>query len=611
MADNMNRGPVAPKDPTKKRDFFYLMKDKEIFGAPQPDGKFVHFLYMDFGRVIDAAKLTGNVTDKDMIENLTTRKGIQKMIHSIGVSVSSKEADKTVKFIAEMYPNHPGEEATVIEADVPMDGMEMVIELGKVDWKDADRELGQIRYVFDTEGIQATTDVRFYLNDGFVAPPLQEDTVVDFSSEGYRSMIEKSLMQMGNTNRLQRVLDKAKNGEDVTLGFIGGSITQGAGAIPINEKCYARVFYEDFAKRYMKGGECIFVKAGVGGTPSELGMIRFERDVLRDGAAKPDLIVIEFAVNDEGDETKGVCYESLVRKALALPWKPAVVLLFAVFSNDWNLQDRLSPVGRNYDLPMVSVLDAVSPQFPLLPAEGRVISKNQYFYDVYHPSNLGHQIMADCLSNLVDKVSDVSKQGNAAGVDVDREGDAVSKNVLMMADSADLDSIKPVIGADFEHIELLDRKEMEKLSGKYGIVEVDEGSFDQKDTDLQAVEMDKAIEMVPEFPNNWCHPETEGVDGGDGKNISSESMVQPFRMTLTCSKLILVFKDSASASHGTAEVFIDGKLIREADPHINGWTHCNAVVLLNEETSAKRQVEIRMKEGHEDKKFTILGFGVE
>ena len=323
----------------------------------------------------------------------------------------------------------------------------------------------------------------------------------------------------------------------------------------------------------MKGGECAFVKAGVGGTPSELGMIRFDRDVLRDGSQKPDLVVIEFAVNDEGDETQGVCYESLVRKALALPWKPAVILLFAVFSNDWNLQDRLSPVGRNYDLPMVSVLDAVCPQFPLLPSEGRVISRNQYFYDVYHPSNLGHQVMADCLSNLIDVV-------NASDDSLEKEPD--------VAETA------PVIGADFENIELLDKKELEKIKDKYKISEVDEGSFTETDEDLQAVEMDKDIEMTPEFPHNWCH------ERGDA----------PFKMTLTCQKLLLIFKDSASATHGTAEIFIDGKLIREADPHINNWTHCNAVIILNEETSQEHDVVIQMKKGQEDKKFTILGFGI-
>ena len=573
MADSMNRGPVAPKDPTKKRPFFYIMKDKEIFGAPQPDGSLAHFLYLDMGRLTDAARLTGNVTDDKMIENLTTRVGIQKMVHSIGVSVSYKETDQKVKFVAEMYPVNPGDETTNIEAEILMDGMETVIDLDSVDWKDGDRELGQIRFLFDTPGITATTDVRFYLNDGFEAPEQPEDIAVDFASEGYRQMISRSLMQTGNTERLRKVLDKAAAGEDVTISFIGGSITQGAGAIPINEKCYARVFYEDFVKRYMKGGECTFVKAGVGGTPSELGMIRFERDVLRDGAQKPDLVVIEFAVNDEGDETQGVCYESLVRKALTLPWKPAVILLFAVFSNDWNLQDRLSPVGRNYDLPMVSVLDAVSPQFPLMPSEGRVISRNQYFYDIYHPSNLGHQVMADCLSNLIDVI-------NASDDSLEKEPDVAGT--------------APVIGADFENIELLDKKELEKIKDKYKISEVDEGSFTETDEDLQAVEMDKDIEMTPEFPHNWCH----------------ESGVAPFKMTLTCKKLLLIFKDSASASHGTAEIFVDGKLIREADPHINGWTHCNAVVLLNESENKERHVEISMKSGQESKKFTILGFGI-
>ena len=91
------------------------------------------------------------------------------------------------------------------------------------------------------------------------------------------------------------------------------------------------------------------------------------------------MIVIEFAVNDEGDETKGVCYESLVRKVLQLPWNPAVILLFSVFANDWNLQERLSPVGYYYHLPMVSVRDAVSPQFGLPKEQGGVISRNQFF----------------------------------------------------------------------------------------------------------------------------------------------------------------------------------------------------------------------------------------
>lgn len=60
---------------------------------------------------------------------------------------------------------------------------------------------------------------------------------------------------------------------------------------------------------------------------------------------------------------------------LNLPWKPAVVLLFSVFANDWNLQERLKPVGYCYDLPMVSIRDAVSPQFQMPKGQGRVLTK--------------------------------------------------------------------------------------------------------------------------------------------------------------------------------------------------------------------------------------------
>ena len=46
-----------------------------------------------------------------------------------------------------------------------------------------------------------------------------------------------------------------------------------------------------------------------------------------------------------------------------------------------------------------------------------------------------------------------------------------------------------------------------------------------------------------------------------------------------------------------------------ADPHRNGWVHCNPVILFAEEESSVHQVKIQMVAGDEDKKFTILGFG--
>jgi lysophospholipase L1-like esterase len=571
-----NGGPVAPKDPVKKRPFFFIMQGKQVYGSPQPDGRGIQFIYENDGRLIDSARLAGSITDDYMLDLLRTTEGFKKMVHSIGVSVSGRVPDEKVKFVMQMYPKTPGEPSTNIEKEFEMDGMENIIELSDVNWLASDHEIGQTRFEFARPGIQASVDVRFYLNEGFVAPLQREESLVDFSSANYKKMIARSLMLKGNTKRLENVLAKAGAGEDITLAFIGGSITQGAGAIPIHEKCYPRIFADEFEKKYAKGGKVDLVKAGVGGTPSELGMIRFDRDVLRDGAKQPDLIVIEFAVNDEGDETKGVCFESLIRKALSLPWKPAVVILFAVFSNDWNLQERLGPVGVRYQVPMVSVLDAVSPQFMLLPEDGRVISKNQYFYDQYHPSNLGHQIMCDSIINLLDVV-------NAEPSGYEEEIDPAKT--------------EPAIGADFEKVVLVDRKELPRLKDRFNIELVSEGSFTATDKDLQHVEMDSEIVPVPEFPYNWSHE--EGADSSD-----------PFVMKITCSKLLLVFKDSGLPSHGVANVYVDGKKAIEADPLKNGWTHCNAVIIHNGKRSKEHEVKIQLAPGSEGKKFTILGFGV-
>ena len=55
------RGPVAPKNPEKKRAGFYIMREKEVFGAPQEDGSGVQFLYESDGRLVNSARIVGNI----------------------------------------------------------------------------------------------------------------------------------------------------------------------------------------------------------------------------------------------------------------------------------------------------------------------------------------------------------------------------------------------------------------------------------------------------------------------------------------------------------------------------------------------------------------------
>lgn len=46
-----------------------------------------------------------------------------------------------------------------------------------------------------------------------------------------------------------------------------------------------------------------------------------------------------------------------------------------------------------------------------------------------------------------------------------------------------------------------------------------------------------------------------------------------------------------------------------ADPHENGWVHCNPKIICEEKESREHTVRIQIAPGDEHKKFTILGFG--
>lgn len=557
-------GPIAPKDPVKRRDFFYIMLEKQISAAPAPEGKGVCYIYED-GRLPSSAKIVGNITDEEELKLLTTAAGFRKLVYAIGVSVMTSEVPNC-EFTFQMYGKRDTySSGTIIKQTVSTDGVEYLIPLHEVEWSDDDDRPGQIVFGFDKPGFLSTVNVRFYLNDGYTAPPFEGLDPIDTTTDAYRGMIANSAISAGNNYRLKKVIERAQAGEDITLAYIGGSITQGAGATPINTECYTRKMFEAFESRYMKGGKGTYIKAGVGGTPSELGMIRYDRDVLADGKNTPDIVVIEFAVNDAGDETGGDCYEGLVRTALNGPGHPAVILLFAVFADDYNLEERLVPIGEHYKLPMVSLKAAVTKQFYLTKDTGRVLAKNRYFYDVFHPANIGHIIMADCLMQAVD---------NAAAAPFD--------------EAMDYEEVSALRSADFEGIHLIDRAQ-----NSFGAV-IDCGDFTETDTVLQCCEMNLDAYTTPQFPNNWMRR------SGD----------KPFVMDVNCARLVAVIKDSASPSDGSADFFVDGKLVKTINPHDVGWTHCNPQIIVREQTCGQHHIEVKMHPGDEDKCFTILGFGI-
>lgn len=558
-------GVKAPKDPLKKSKGFYVYKDLKIEATERGDGRRTREIYLDCGRLKNAVEIVAGITDETILNNFDTAQGLKDMVTGIGVSITADADNAVMKFGVLMY----GKEdmyngGTHIYQEVLTGGVETMIPFEGVQWSEDDALLGQFEIEFPEGLTYADLTVRIYVHDTYDVPKEQEDVEVDTDSPAYQKMIERAVLSVGNNERFLRAVRKAQAKEDVTIAFIGGSITQGAGAVPIATECYAYKTYRGFVERFGGGTEehIHYVKAGIGGTSSELGVVRYEKDVCSFGEIKPDLVIMEFAVNDEGDETKGDCYEGLMRKIWNSPNEPALILMFSVFSYDWNLQERFIPMGEAFGIPMVSVKDAVTPQF----AEAeRVVSKRQFFYDMYHPTNIGHTIMADGICHYFDL--------------------AAEKEL-----TSDIVNPPIVKSADFEKVTYFDRKRVCPAA------KITEGSFRETDVDIQSVERNLDDYLTPMFPNNWMC---------DGTKDSSE----PFVCQIRCKLLLMVMQDSGSNEFGKAKVVVDGKEVMIYDPKEVGWTHSNAVVVIREDEAADHVVEVSMAQGDEKKKFTILAMG--
>lgn len=106
---------------------------------------------------------------------------------------------------------------------------------------------------------------------------------------------------------LPNFLAKARAGSDVRIAYLGGSITAQDGWRPLTLEW----FRAQFPKSQFKE-----INAAIGGTGSDLGVFRLRHDVLE---YHPDLLLIEFAVNDSGASPRQIhrCMEGIVRQT----WK--------------------------------------------------------------------------------------------------------------------------------------------------------------------------------------------------------------------------------------------------------------------------------------------------
>lgn len=224
------------------------------------------------------------------------------------------------------------------------------------------------------------TEVSQTPEDGGLGAVIAESEALGLSEE----QLSSSVLSFESSDRLRRVMDKARRGEDICIGFLGGSVTAGSGA-PAGHG-YADLAWQWWRDRFPE----ITVRkinAGIGATNSVIGVHRMQDDLL---SRKPDLVVIEYAVNDGVSLHCQETYENVLRRA----WDSgAAVLLFFVCKNDGSgAQSVQQAIGWHYGVPMVSVLPGIYAMI----AEGHMRWED-YSADTVHPNQRGHAMAAALL----------------------------------------------------------------------------------------------------------------------------------------------------------------------------------------------------------------------
>jgi lysophospholipase L1-like esterase len=209
------------------------------------------------------------------------------------------------------------------------------------------------------------------------------------------SALKKSTL-VGDFARFDR---RAHEGETLNVVFFGGSLTWGARATDPQISSYRAVVGDKLRQAYPKA-QFWFWDAAIGGTGSQLGVFRLQRDVF---ARRPDLVFLDFTVNDGPfdpvTDDKLASYESVVRRLLTECGAPVVQMILAV-KQDVTPGGKVRPldpfhkkISEAYNTALGDAISWMSAKV----AAGQANPDALWPYppDGTHPGNLGYALYAE------------------------------------------------------------------------------------------------------------------------------------------------------------------------------------------------------------------------
>ena len=223
---------------------------------------------------------------------------------------------------------------------------------------------------------------------------------------------------------------------DLIVGFLGGSITEGSGASKIQNRWTTRVVNEYFKVNY-PNKNVIEKNAAIGGTGSEYGMQRVRKDLGLDTDTAPDVVFVEFAVNDAYEKGMSLSQktESIVRQLLSFKKIPVIIFIYTTSVDSVNKNgnrdgkavenaiDAQSAVAERYGIYGINLNDYIWAGVK----EGRFIwergQAGTLTGDGTHPNDSGYEVYADRIVEMLTK--DKAKAFKKLDPDTEPYGDYV------------------------------------------------------------------------------------------------------------------------------------------------------------------------------------------
>lgn len=356
-----------------------------------------------------------------------------------------------------------------------------------------------------------------------------------------KEVLERAIINRGNDIRVSNVIKKALRGEQVIIGAIGGSITAGSSATTQQNQYIERL--RTWWKQTFPKSDLYIVNAGLGATDSLIGVYRADNHLLN---RNPDLVIVEFSVNDTTDEIYKEAYEGLIRKILKQKNQPGVILLLMMKQNGDSAEVIHKSVGIHYNLPIISYKEV------LWPKNGqRLYSWSEISPDSIHPNDTGHAILSELLIYYINTVR--------------------AKLTSVSEKPENLPA--PITANRYENGELL---------GCNNLVAESLGSFYP---DFNAFQ----------FGNGWT---TQGGNEPLVLNIKDAK------------NIFLLYRVSTKDTSGKAVVKLDGKTIGTLNASFpGGWgDYAQTFQVLSSDHSGSHRLEIQVISDNPKNDFWILGF---